>query len=103
MIKQIGTELIRHAPFTAIGATIGIVIMLIIIFANALPQVSQVSHTLFYIFHPLHVVLSAGGVITSGAFQNNRSAPLRGCAAIRRIRTCCGLEKKNHLIYAIQI
>ncbi len=59
MIKRIAIELVSHAPFTALGAATGIIIMAIIIFGNALPLVSPVSYTLFYIFHPLHVVLSA--------------------------------------------
>ena len=67
MIKRIAVELVRHAPFTAIGAATGIIIMMIIIFANALLQVSQVSHTVFYIFHPLHVVLSA--IVTTAMYK----------------------------------
>ena len=67
MIKRIAIELVHHAPFTILGAVTGIVIMVIIIFADALPQVSQVSHTLFYIFHPLHVVLSA--VVTTAMYK----------------------------------
>ena len=59
MLRRIITELKNHAPFTALGATTGIIIMLIIVFGNALPQVSQVSYTVFYTLHPLHVVLSA--------------------------------------------
>jgi len=67
MIKRIAVELVRHAPFTAIGAATGIIIMMIIIFADALLQVSQVSHTVFYIFHPLHVVLSA--IVTTAMYK----------------------------------
>jgi len=69
MIKQIATELVRHAPFTALGAATGIIIIVIIIFGNALPQVSQVSHTVFYIFHPLHVILSA--VVTTAIYKKH--------------------------------
>jgi len=67
VMKRIAIELVHHAPFTAIGAATGIIIMAVIIFADALPQVSQVSHTLFYIFHPLHVVLSA--VVTTAMYK----------------------------------
>jgi len=69
MIKRIATELIRHAPFTALGAATGIIIIVIIIFGNALPQVSPASHTVFYIFHPLHVILSA--VVTTAMYKKH--------------------------------
>ena len=67
MLKLIGSELKHHAPFTALGAVTGIVIMLIILFGNILPQVSQVSHTVFYILHPLHITLSA--IVTTAMYK----------------------------------
>jgi len=67
MLKLIGNELKRHVPFTALGAVTGIVIMLIILFGNILPQVSQVSHTVFYILHPLHITLSA--IVTTAMYK----------------------------------
>ncbi len=54
--KLIGKELARHAPFTAFGAATGIIIMGAIIFSSA---PTGLSNTLFYTFHPIHVVLSA--------------------------------------------
>jgi len=69
MLRRIVTELKNHAPFTALGATTGIIIMLIIVFGNALPQVSQVSYTVFYILHPLHIVLSA--IVTTAIYKKN--------------------------------
>ena len=54
MFKLILKELKRHAPFTAFGALMGIVFMLM--FRN-IPE--KASHDLFYVFHPLHVLLSA--------------------------------------------
>jgi hypothetical protein len=54
MIKRISIELREHAPFTAFGALTGILIL--ILFHNIS---SKVSYDLFYIFHPLHVLLSA--------------------------------------------
>jgi len=56
MIKQISKELERHAPFTAFGAVTGIIITAIIVFCDVPPKIS---YTAFYIFHPLHVLLSA--------------------------------------------
>jgi len=61
-IAVILTELKGHAPFTLFGAFTGIVLMLV--FRN-LPH--EISHTLFYIFHPAHVVLSA--MVTVSMFQ----------------------------------
>ena len=59
MFKQILSELKNHAPFTIFGGATGIVIMLIIILFNILPQVSNISLHIFYILHPMHIVLSA--------------------------------------------
>jgi len=41
--------------------------MVIIVFGNVLPQVSQVSYTIFYILHPTHVVLSA--LVTTAMYK----------------------------------
>ena len=56
MLRRIASELKNHAPFTALGAVSGIIIMVIIVLANIPSQVSQAT---FYTLHPLHVVLSA--------------------------------------------
>ena len=64
MRERIADELKYHVPFTIFGAVTGIIIMLVIALADALTQVNQVSETVFYILHPLHVTLSAI-VITS--------------------------------------
>jgi len=56
MLKTIPRELKNHAPFTMLGALSGIVIMAIIVYSGASRSVSE---TLFWIFHPLHVFLSA--------------------------------------------
>ena len=56
MFRKIGSELGKHAPFTAGGAASGILIMVIIVFTNIPPDISE---TVFYTLHPAHVVLSA--------------------------------------------
>jgi len=61
------TELKNHSPFTLFGAFTGIVLMLV--FRN-LQQ--HVSYTLFYIFHPLHVFLSA--IVTTSMFELHTGA-----------------------------
>ncbi|MFC1737822.1 hypothetical protein ACFL1G_02090 [Planctomycetota bacterium] len=52
--KHILAELKGHAPFTAFGAVIGILFM--ILFRN---MSGAGTHAMFAIFHPVHVVLSA--------------------------------------------
>jgi hypothetical protein len=52
--KHILVELKRHAPFTLFGALLGIVFMLL---CRNISNGSR--HTLFAVFHPAHVVLSA--------------------------------------------
>jgi len=47
-------ELRTHAPFTIFGALTGV---LLITFFQALP--AQSAHNVFYVLHPIHVVLSA--------------------------------------------
>ena len=54
VFKRIQEELRHHAPFTAFGAITGIAIM--IIFRNISPKIS---YNLFYVFHPVHILLSA--------------------------------------------
>ena len=64
-IKNIAAELKSHAPFTLFGALTGIVLMLIFKNLGEKPV-----HTLFYIFHPAHVLLSA--MVTSSLFRLHR-------------------------------
>jgi hypothetical protein len=61
-LLHIGAELRGHAPFTAFGAAAGIVFMLI--FRNISKDHAG---TLFSIFHPGHVVLSA--MVTASIFS----------------------------------
>ena len=60
--KHILVELKGHAPFTLFGALLGIVFMLL--FRNIS---GGGRHTLFAVFHPVHVVLSA--IVTASMFQ----------------------------------
>jgi len=56
MLRRIVKELRTHAPYTALGALSGVIIMTIIAYGNV---PSQVSYIAFYSLHPIHVVLSA--------------------------------------------
>lgn len=64
MVKLITQELREHVPFTALGAISGIIILVIMVRLSVLPHVSS---TVFYVLHPLHVVLSA--VVTSAMYR----------------------------------
>ena len=66
MIRRIANELKRHAPFTSFGAVTGIIIMAIMVLGNV---PSGISHTLFYILHPAHVVLSA--LVTTAIYMRH--------------------------------
>ena len=64
-IKHIAAELKGHAPFTVFGACVGILFMLVFKSVGR-PR----AETLFAIFHPGHVVLSA--MVTASMFQLHR-------------------------------
>ena len=65
-IKTIAAELKHHAPFTLFGALTGIILMLIFKDIS-----NKASFTLFYVFHPGHVVLSA--MATASMFELHTS------------------------------
>jgi hypothetical protein len=67
VINQILTELKKHAPFTAFGAVTGIAILLILIVSKSLFRVSAVSSAVFYVLHPIHIVLSA--IVTTAIYK----------------------------------
>ncbi len=56
MLRRIVKELRVHAPYTALGAVSGIIIMAIIAYGNV---PSRISYVAFYSLHPIHVLLSA--------------------------------------------
>jgi len=60
--KQVLAELKAHSPFTLFGALTGIAMMLIFKGIS-----HEASYRLFYIFHPMHVVLSA--MVTTSLFR----------------------------------
>jgi len=78
MFKQISQELKRHAPFTIFGAITGIAIMLIF---QKLP--SKTAYNIFYILHPIHVLLSA--LVTSAIYE------LHTCPPGKHIKGKCNL------------
>ncbi|MFQ5988167.1 MAG: hypothetical protein ACE5H6_04880, partial [Dehalococcoidia bacterium] len=62
--KLIIKELARHAPFTAFGALTGLIILVIIVVGHV---PSTISETIFYILHPIHVLLSA--LVTTAIYR----------------------------------
>ena len=70
MLKRIAHQLAEHAPFTALGAVTGIIIMVIIVISNT---PGDVSRALFYTLHPLHVVLSA--LVTTAMYRLHKKSP----------------------------
>jgi hypothetical protein len=61
---RIWAELKRHSPFTALGALTGVAIMVVIVSASVPREVSQ---EVFWILHPLHVLLSA--LVTASMYR----------------------------------
>ncbi|MDD4875944.1 MAG: hypothetical protein PHQ86_02255 [Dehalococcoidales bacterium] len=74
MLKRITNELWEHAPFTVLGATTGIIIMVIIVLSDTLPQVFHISYPVFYVLHPAHVVLSA--IVTTVMYKKYGSGKI---------------------------
>ncbi|MFW5871412.1 MAG: hypothetical protein ACOCVH_02885 [Verrucomicrobiota bacterium] len=64
-------ELRVHAPFTIFGALTGIILL---IFFRAMPAES--ARSVFYVLHPLHVVLSA--LATASMFRLHTCRKIRG-------------------------
>ncbi len=70
MFTNIIKELRNHAPFTTFGALTGIIVMLIF---YRIP--SGLSYNIFYVLHPLHIVLSA--LVTASLYQHYKCGKLK--------------------------
>ncbi len=70
MLEYVAKELKNHAPFTIFGAITGILIM---IFFYKIPF--DISYNIFYILHPLHVLLSA--VVTTSIYKLYKKGKIR--------------------------
>jgi hypothetical protein len=62
MIKHISKELKSHIPFTSFGALTGILIIVV-----SLKMPKNISYNIFYVLHPIHVVLSA--LVTASIYK----------------------------------
>jgi len=65
MIGHTVKELKSHFPFTVFGAVTGVVIMVLF---HTIPY--HLSYTIFYVFHPIHVLLSA--LVTSSMYAMHK-------------------------------
>ena len=65
MLRAILKELRIHAPFTIFGAVTGI---LVLIASKGMP--ADVSYNIFYVLHPIHVLLSA--LVTTSMYEFHR-------------------------------
>jgi len=71
MLKQMLKELKNHAPFTLFGAITGVIIMLLFQTLSF-----KVSYTVFYILHPIHVLLSA--LVTASMYELHKCGYTKG-------------------------
>ena len=71
MLRNIGRELLHHAPFTAAGAVTGVVVMAVISLCDTPMNISE---GLFFTFHPLHVVFSA--LVTTALYRKQKDHKL---------------------------
>ena len=71
MFKQISRELKIHVPFTLFGAITGVVIMLLV---QKIP--SKLSYNIFYILHPIHIILSA--FVTASIYELHKCERISG-------------------------
>jgi len=84
MIRQIAIELKSHAPFTSFGAITGIIIMAVMVLGNV---PSGISHILFYILHPVHVVLSA--IVTTAMYKRHSKGKVWAAISIGYVGSIC--------------
>jgi hypothetical protein len=70
MLKEILRELKEHAPFTVFGTITGIIIALLLC---KLPF--RLCHNMFYVLHPIHVVLSA--LVTTSMYELHKCGKMR--------------------------
>lgn len=68
MFGKVLAQLKSHAPFTFAGAFLGV---LTVFFLKKLPD--HLTFNLFYIFHPVHVLLSA--FVTTSMYKMNKNKP----------------------------
>ncbi len=76
-VAIIAKELKKHVPFTAFGTATGIIIMAVFIYSH-IPR--DISFALFWVTHPLHVLLSA--LVTTAMYRLHSSNDIVRTAVI---------------------
>ncbi len=76
-LHNIGQELRRHAPYTALGTASGILIMFCLANMEA-PR--SFSTNVFWMLHPIHVLLS--GLVTGGVYRRHSDGHVWATALI---------------------
>jgi hypothetical protein len=72
MSKVMLEQLKSHAPYTALGAATGIIVMVIVVVGKIPTGISQ---TIFYSLHPIHILLSA--LTTTSMYIKYRSGKIK--------------------------
>lgn len=71
------SELRAHAPFTFFGASTGILVMILVSLTTIPPRIS---YAVFYMLHPLHVLMSA--LVTTSMYKLHVKSPGRALMPI---------------------
>ena len=75
-LRHIAVELKKHAPFTALGAAVGVVLMAVVTLAGLDPEVH---YHAFHVLHPTHMLLTS--IVTAAIFRLY-SGGVRGSIAV---------------------
>ena len=70
MLKEIIEELKHHAPFTIFGAITGVIVVMLF---QKVP--AHISYNIFYVLHPMHIVLSA--LVTASMYELHKCPGVR--------------------------
>jgi len=95
VLIQFSKELKNHAPFTVFGAITGIIIMMLLGKMS-----SKVSNTIFYILHPIHVVLSA--LVTASMYKLHKSCGIMSTLLDSEPREMSTISQGEHPTESIQ-
>jgi len=92
-LRHIAVELARHVPFTALGTAIGGALLIAV---ASLRPTEDVLEGLFYVFHPLHVLLSA--ITTAAMYAKHSKASWMRIAAVGYFGTIVPATVSDSLI-----
>lgn len=67
--QHVLVELLYHAPFTALGTLVGVILAVVLTFNLSLEGIRRLSDLFFHVAHPLHLFLSA--LVTSAVYYRH--------------------------------